>query len=1143
MKLQAGSEDEPTQLNRIKDSPDRRVTDQSSSAVVRQELIDTLRLDLVGPWPDHEFAQELLPDAGPGTSPSQWYLTGFIVPSGESPRPDIAADSSDEIVDEVTGEAPISEESVDEGKTARKGYFPATIGLSFRIRPETCELDVRVTWGDYSRTEVDGRRVWKRYPRKAALPIRIPEDDAAHNLDVPDSDGLQIHYVTRSVSAGDGARDRTVSMFLVNRRTPATSGSPELRDLTYAFQPQMEARSDLPFPHKPVLQTFEGGDWDETVARLHYADSPEYATGHGVSAEWDVTEGRCHSVRTVWIGRGAVHHTRTTEREDLVFSMQELGRITDGAEAEAMLTSLVAAYRKWIDEQSGSWRPGRKGAETAAQLLVQARLAADRMDRGIQALARSEDALEAFRVANRAVASALRKRLNLNDPGWRPFQLAFILLNLPGVTDPSDPERGIVDLLFFPTGGGKTEAYLGLAAVAMVLRRLRHPQDRGLAGAGVSVIMRYTLRLLTIDQLNRAAGLICALELERRGDEARYGRWPFEIGLWVGMAATPNRMGAKGDNRRGTARRKALQFRSDPHNRPSPIPLETCPWCGSKFDDNTFHFLPNDSHPVTLQVLCGDLDCEFSEEPGLPVVAVDESLYRRQPAFVIATVDKFAALPWTGESGVLLGGADRFDSDGFYGPCDLRRGRRLTASLPPPDLIIQDELHLISGPLGTMAGLYEAAIEALSTRSSTGHLHRPKIVASTATIRGAQDQVHALFGRSQTRIFPPPGPDRRDSFFAHTVDDDDTARFYLGIAAQGRSAKVVMRRVWVSLMGAAMKAYFDAGGDSNENNPADPYMSLVGYFNSLRELGGGRRIFEEEVRSTLRRIGLRKRLGASTRLYRDRMRFAEVVELTSRVPTNKVAEARRKLGTGYRLKAGLNGDSVDCAIATNMISVGLDIPRLGLMTVIGQPKTAAEYIQATSRVGRTTDRPGLVVTLLNVYRPRDRSHYERFKHFHHTFYRSVEVASVTPFSARALDKGLAGALVAVARHAVADMSPPSGASRIRSFRTAIDRILYEAFVERAREQPAGSANPEEFEARVQDVRSRVDGLLDSWIRIRENAEGTGPLHYQKYEGRKSPATLLSGFLDNVQDEDSRRFRAGRSLRDVEPEVSLRLLPD
>ena len=1143
MKPQAGSDGGKTASTRIDDRPDARVTPQSSSAEVRQQLIDTLRLDLVGPWPDHEFAQELLVDAGPGTSPSQWYLTGFIVPSGESPRAEVVADSSDEIVEEVTDEAPIGEESADEGKTARKGYFPASIGLSFRIHSETRELDVRVTWGDYHRTRVDGQPVWKRDPREAKFAIPVPEDDAVGDLDVPDSDGLQIHYVTRSVSGDDGARDRTVSMFLVNRRTPATSGSPEFRDRTYAFQPQMEVRSELPFPHKPVIQAFEGSDWDETVARLHYADSPEYATGHGVSAEWDVTEGRCHSVRTVWIGRGAVHHTRTTEHEDLVFSMHELGRTADGAEAEAKLTPLVAAYREWIDEQSGSWPPGRVGAETAAQLLVHARLAADRMDRGIQSLAQSEDALEAFRVANRAVGSALQKRLDLSDPGWRPFQLAFILLNLPGVTDPSHPERGIVDLLFFPTGGGKTEAYLGLAALAMVLRRLRHPQDRGLAGAGVSVIMRYTLRLLTIDQLNRAAGLVCALELERRGNQARYGRWPFEIGLWVGMAATPNRMGAKGDNRRGTARRKVLEFRSDPNNRPSPIPLETCPWCRSKFDDNTFHFLPNDNHPLTLQVICSNLDCEFSEEPGLPVVAVDDSLYRRQPAFVIATVDKFAALPWTGESGVLLGGAERFDSDGFYGPCDPRQGRRLTAPLPPPDLIIQDELHLISGPLGTMAGLYEAAIEALCMQGSTGQVRRPKIVASTATIRGAQDQVHALFGRSQTRIFPPPGPDRRDSFFAHTVDDDDTARFYLGIAAQGRSAKVVMRKVWVSLMGAAMKAYFDAGGDSNENNPADPYMSLVGYFNSLRELGGGRRIFEEEVRSTLRRIGLRRRVGASTRLYRDRMKFAEVVELTSRVPTNKVAEARLKLGTGYRLKPGLNGDSVDCAIATNMISVGLDIPRLGLMTVIGQPKTAAEYIQATSRVGRTTDKPGLVVTLLNVYRPRDRSHYERFKHFHHTFYRSVEVASVTPFSARALDKGLAGALVAVARHAVRPMTPAAGASRIRDLRAMIDGILYKAFVERAREQPADSDSLEGIEARVQDVRSRVDGLLDSWVRIRKNAEGTGALHYQKYEGPKRRPTLLSGFLDEVEDEDSRRFRAGRSLRDVEPEVSLQLLPD
>ncbi len=321
--------------------------------------------------------------------------------------------------------------------------------------------------------------------------------------------------------------------------------------------------------------------------------------------------------------------------------------------------------------------------------------------------------------------------------------------------------------------------------------------------------------------------------------------------------------------------------------------------------------------------------------------------------------------------------------------------------------MIQDELHLISGPLGTMAGLYETAIDgALPARARQPSRCAPKIVASTATVRRAQDQIQALFARATTQIFPPPGPDRRDSFFARTVPASAApARRYVGVAAPGRNPKVVMRKVWLALMGAAERCYRDNGGHNNAENPVDAYMTVIGYFNSLRELGGARRILEEEVRNTVGGYGARRRIGEHPGLFQDRRNFNEVVELTSRVPTNKVAEARRRLGTPFMdIK-----QRVDCALATNMISVGLDIPRLGLMGVLGQPKAAAEYIQATSRVGRSDDAPGLVVTLLNVGKPRDRSHYERFRHFHETFYRSVEVGSVTPFSARALDRGFAGA--------------------------------------------------------------------------------------------------------------------------------------
>ena len=323
--------------------------------------------------------------------------------------------------------------------------------------------------------------------------------------------------------------------------------------------------------------------------------------------------------------------------------------------------------------------------------------------------------------------------------------------------------------------------------------------------------MRYTLRLLTLDQLGRAAGLVCALELERSSNPERYGVWPFEIGLWVGKAATPNIMGRRGDARSDSARSKTRRFKADPIGKPVPIPLESCPWCGSRFEPASFTLLPDDDRPTELRIVCADFECDFSGDRPLPIVAVDAPLYRRLPAFLIATVDKFASLPWTARTGALLGGADRYDADGFYGPADRHKGRPLGRPLPGPDLVIQDELHLISGPLGTMAGLYETVIEALCVRAADDHCRRTallrksashKIVASTATARQAQDQIQALFARPSTQVFPPPGPDRRDSFFAEVVPADQApGRLYLGIASPGRNPKTLMRRVWLALMG------------------------------------------------------------------------------------------------------------------------------------------------------------------------------------------------------------------------------------------------------------------------------------------------------------------------------------------------------
>ena len=745
---------------------------------------------------------------------------------------------------------------------------------------------------------------------------------------------------------------------------------------------------------------------------------------------------------------------------------------------------------------------------------------------------------------NLAVAMAARRRIAgatgdptaLPEPEWRPFQLAFVLLNLAGLVDRRHVDRETADLLFFPTGGGKTEAYLGLAAFVIAHRRL---SGSGVLGAGVAVIMRYTLRLLTLDQLARAAGVVCALELMRTDpknvdEQGRrlLGDWPIEIGLWVGSDASPNKLGGKGKSDETTAVGRVRRYRNGRDKR-APAPLKACPWCGTAFTPSSFACMPNEHAPTNLEIRCANTCCDFSRNRPLPILTVDEPIYRRLPAFLIATVDKFAALPWVGETGAFFGHVNRFEEVvGFYGAAEPGRGRPLfnDFSLDPPDLIIQDELHLIAGPLGTVAGLYEAAIDQLASRGTGGNRVRPKIVASTATVRRAADQIEALFDRGKTSVFPPSCIDRTDSFFARTVpSSQNPARLYLGIAAQGRGPKLVFLRSLTTLVAAAQAAYdAHAVGNGKDRNPADPYMTALCYFNALRELGGARRIVEDEVRDRAGRYGTqRRRVEPADKPFADRS-IKEPMELTSRVSTDEVAKAKQRLEAVF----GLGDETVAVALATNMISVGLDIARLGLMIVQGQPKTAAEYIQATSRVGRDHSRPGLVLAVLNLHKPRDRMHFEQFGQFHRTFYRAVEATSVTPWAARALDRALAAIVVAAARHIDGTLTPDAAVNELKNH-VGTRAAVRDAIVARAPERMIAGGRAA--------LTVLIDDILDAWIATADEQSAGGNAF--AYAQRKSPHRLLHMPLEpeigNLA-APHQRFIAGRSMRDVEPNVALKV---
>ena len=1028
-----------------------------NSAQVRGKLVDAMTLDLIGPIADPSRANERLKE-----SPSRWYLTGFLV-TRDRPSRDLPKDEADEEEDDDlfgSDDDPIEEPTADtvaiddsdKAATAvpvKRQVLPSSLGLSVLVPKATKTLEVTVCWGDYlpeyareddadadeedvfslssarPATKPRKRRkikAWAREPHAVTRLISLERNFARGPVteEIPGSNGLVLAWMSRPAPqealdrrlVPDGAQ--TVNVYLVNERQ-GIHGSE--KDRSMAFQAELQVRCVEGFAPRPNLSGLRSQELDDREADLQYRDVYEFAVGHNVSAMSVVDDDdRCRVVRTAWIPRAEVERVEPARLQGVTLGMEALGKLASFEEARSALIGLADQYEAWISQQARTQIDLHydERVETCNDLLANARFAAGRIRRGIDEL-QEPRAFRAFTLANAAMGMQARRRdaLNkakrddeVNAPAWHPFQLAFLLVNLKGIIHPGDPERDTVDLLFFPTGGGKTEAYLGLAAFTLLYRRFREGTGGGVPRyAGVTVLMRYTLRLLTLDQLSRAAALMCALEILRKKAVKELGTWPFEIGLWVGSAATPNYMGTPGDPNGVTS--KVLDYKLGKTKRP-PVPLEKCPWCGHDLAPDCFSLVPDAQHPRELSIACLGDGCDFTGDARLPMHMVDEPIYNRLPGFLIATVDKFAAMPWKGEVAKLFGKVKHYQRGvGFLGDCDEAEGIELDDCLPPPELVIQDELHLISGPLGTIAGLYETAIDHLC-RDAQGR--GPKLVSSTATVRRACEQIGALFGRTSVQIFPPPGPDRRDSFFARTLRDPDTARMYLGVAAQGRSAKRVLLKTYLALMSAAAKLYQDCGGDQAANNPVDPYMTMLGYFNSLRELGGTRRLVEDEVRSRLRQYGdKRRRIGETESPFIDR-EIREPQELTSRYNTAQVAQTKDALNTPFR-----SPNRLDVALATNMISVGLDIPRLGLMAVFAQPKMTSEYIQATSRVGRQADKPGLIVTIFNINRSRDRSHYERFRFFHDTFYRNVEATSVTPFSPRALDRGLFAVTVALSR--------------------------------------------------------------------------------------------------------------------------------
>lgn len=1040
---------------------------------IRQAFIEAVRADLIGPvgGPVEILQRE---------RPSDRYLTGILYPEQDE---DVGAETAAEEDDDADS-VPDDDEASDIPVPMNAMRRPSSMGVSFALRGRCIVLEGRVARyvrhfdNESGLTTAAGERKSERWVRE---PLELHE-----TVDL--KDGLHeyrarpgLSWWIRALRTGESLQ---VTVVLQNSRPPV-KGRVELEEAAF-FQSSFRVRAGEDaelIPRRPMSTGGDSrGDEDLASSNLIYRGMEEWAVGHSCSATWG-SDDRGRFVEASWMPS---QHVPSMSADGHVYFADASEQVT-GKRNGAFLASMLAAadpatllsllevipgaYRRWIADRERELEDlGVAQDRAQARLhLGLARGMADRMTGCIDLLRRDADTRRAFQLAQNAMV--LQRRWSTGrdteDLQWRPFQLAFQLLGIPGLAEAerdgrATQERLTMDLLWFPTGGGKTEAYLGLIAFLLFHRRLRsapHPDD----GAGVTSIMRYTLRLLTVQQFERAARMVLACEYLRREagrrKDSTLGSVPFSIGLWVGSAATPNFL--KDARTSGDEARKAQQ-------------LTRCPACRSR----GLNWDLAASGPDYI-VECPNRACVLHGEP-LPVYTIDEVVYLKRPSLLIGTVDKFAQVVRNPATTGLLG------QGGL-----------------PPDLILQDELHLISGPLGTVVGLYEAAIDRICTRDGVP----PKIIGSTATIRRASEQVRGLFDREVSQ-FPPPAIDWDDSCFA-VKDQAAPGRVYVGVPTIGRSPKFTLQAVCA----AAMQRAAASEGLFASDVERDPYWTLVAYFNSMRELGGALVMMLDDVNDSIA-------VYARSHGVAARPRIDDPLELTSRVPSHEIP------GILARLDEPLPEQEVSAVLATNMISVGVDIPRLGLMVINGQPKSMAEYIQASSRVGRNLV-PGLIFTVYNSGRPRDRAHYEAFRTWHQALYREVEATSVTPFAPRARDKALHAAVVALARHLVPGMrdDPELTQSRHDTLRQ-----LAHALLERARH-----CDPDEAD----ETWNQISGLLQMWVT-------RGPL--EAYWDDFKPAGSLLASAERVAEARALRgswqhaaLATPNSMREVEPSVRFRMV--
>lgn len=1103
----------------------RNPTVTANPTEFRRALIDWIQHETVGPNFENYQSEEYLK-----LSPNQIYCAGILYPQMSlEPEIDIGGDSDpsnahlqtsneQEIVPTDTIAVPVirkpyEESAAEEGDdelTLANSYRQAAIGLSFVVAKDAESFVANVFASAYEAVTVEkvcGKTVQdeRERPRFQRKPIDLPP------LEISLLNGRRVQEIElgdyklklrcRVRTRVDGTRLITLSMY--NTFVANEQAQIQYRQCFYQCGLSVTLREPFAFlPYDGLIQR-NFHDPEELQLRLLYRDRRGYALGHGCAVQWDNISN--HPTRLITSPLPSYRVPPVVPKEadgQDCFAMTLYSSLSSKSDQQVieLLTKLPNQYRIWLEKKDGEIASlSDDFTQVAKDKLKECWLTLSRIEAGITLLERNPKAMLAFRLMNRAMISqqlhyAREKRngpedyweelpvdgrteLKPHQGWWRVFQLGFILANLNGSHRSLDlEERELVDLIWFPTGGGKTEAYLGLSAFAIFYRRLLNPTE-----AGCTVLMRYTLRLLTVQQFERAAAMICACDQIRSESPALLGEESISIGMWVGFNLTPNK-------RQGALHSLSRMFNPNVprEDRKNQFQLLKCPWCGTSLEGNSRAESGYKQIQGTVKFECREARCDFSDarRRPLPVLVIDEDIYQSPPTLIIGTVDKFATMAWNGEAGKIFGHGTKNS---------------------PPELIIQDELHLISGPVGTMVGLYECVIDLLCQDSSG---RGAKIVGSTATIRRAAAQCRALYNREVVQ-FPPSGISAADNFFSFE-DTGHAGRIYLGICPLSASSFVtgIVRTFSSVLEGAARVNCLE----EKEEEIRDGYWTLIQYYNSLRELGRALTLMQQDIPEW-------GDARAKTR-HESARKIYQLDELTSRKTAEEIPRTLEDLKITWRKnpEAGRHKRPFDSVLATNMISVGVDIDRLGVMAIVGQPKSTSEYIQASSRVGRK-NHPGLVLACYNPAKPRDRSHFESFTRYHSSLYRWVEPTSVTPFSIPALDKALHALLIIIARHLLQVHSPNDFSRSDARLQKYLDYLT-----NRCREIEVNRDD------RADEVSQRLEAIADKWIKQAPTA----------WRWSSSEEHYVEALMVNYSNKNRARraFVTPESLRGVDDECEI-----